>query len=218
MPDEKPRMHEYIPTRPSLLSRIRNWSDQESWQTFVDTYWRLIYRTAKHAKLTNEEAEDVVQETLVSVMKSMPSFKYDPQKGSFKGWLLQLTSWRIVDQLRKRQKSVRHWNEQPGIANTGDGAERIPAPEQIPDSFTAGLEAQWEAEWKRVLADWTIEKLKHTLPPKQFRVFDLYALRQWPVSKVARALRVNPDYVYLAKHRVAKLLKKEAQHIRARFF
>ncbi len=215
MPNEKQRVNDFIPTRASLLSRIKNWSDQESWQTFVDTYWRLIYRTAKHAKLTDQEAQDVVQETLISVMKSMPTFKYDPQQGTFKSWLLQLTSWRIVDQLRKRQKRIRSY-EQPGMTTFEEGSERIAALEQIPDAFMGGLEARWEAEWKRVLAEWTIEKIKQKVPRKQFRVFDLYALRMWPVSKVAKTLGVNPDYVYLTKHRVAKLLKKEAEHLRTK--
>jgi hypothetical protein len=35
-----------IPTRRSLLNRLKNWEDQDSWEEFFNTYWRLIYRTA----------------------------------------------------------------------------------------------------------------------------------------------------------------------------
>src|SRR5579884_3179208 len=89
---------ELIPTRQSLLSRLKDWDDNESWRVFFDTYWRLIYNAAMKAGLTDAEAQDAVQETVISVMKSISSFKYDPAKGSFKTWLLRLTQWRILDQ------------------------------------------------------------------------------------------------------------------------
>lgn len=34
---------QFIPTRRSLLSRLKNWEDRESWQDFFDLYWRPIY-------------------------------------------------------------------------------------------------------------------------------------------------------------------------------
>src|SRR4030095_11954380 len=58
-----------IPTRRRLLSRLRDWDDQESWQDFFNTYWRLIYEVALKAKLSETEAQEVVQETVISVAK-----------------------------------------------------------------------------------------------------------------------------------------------------
>src|SRR5262245_50851089 len=98
-----PVIDELLPTRQSLLSRLRNWDDQESWREFFDMYWRLIHGLAMKCGLTDSEAQDVVQETMLSVAKQMPGFKYDPALGSFKGWLLQITRRRIVDQMRKRR-------------------------------------------------------------------------------------------------------------------
>src|SRR5436190_12553979 len=95
-----------IPTRDSLLSRLKNWDDQESWREFFDTYWQLIHRVARKAGLQEDEAQDVVQETILSVAKKMPSFKYDSAQGSFRGWLFQLTRWRIINQFRKRRRSA----------------------------------------------------------------------------------------------------------------
>src|SRR6266404_6988744 len=88
---ERPRMSdakEFIPTRQSLLSRLRDWNDQESWKVFFDTYWKLIYNAARRAGLSEAEAQDVVQDTVISVSKSMPNFKYHEDQGSFKSWLL----------------------------------------------------------------------------------------------------------------------------------
>src|ERR1700757_3332358 len=80
-------LHEMIPTRQSLLGRLKNWDDQESWKVFFETYWKLIYNTAIEAGLTDAEAQDVVQETVIRVLKSMPGFEYNGVRGSFKGWL-----------------------------------------------------------------------------------------------------------------------------------
>src|SRR5258707_13657685 len=95
-----------VPPRRSLVSRLRQWDDQESWGEFFSTYWKLIYSVATKAGLTEEEAEDVVQETVLSVAKKMDTFKYDPEVCSFRGWLMHVTRLRIIDQFRKRRPGV----------------------------------------------------------------------------------------------------------------
>src|SRR5438477_9156148 len=97
---------ELIPTRASLLGRLKDWKDEESWRVFFETYWKLIYNAARKAGLTDAEAQDVVQETVISVSKSIPTFDYDAEGGSFKSWLLLLTRWRITDQFRRRQRGI----------------------------------------------------------------------------------------------------------------
>ena len=91
-----------IPTRESLLSRLKDWEDRESWQDFFDTYWKLIYTIARKAGLNDAEAQDIVQETVISVAKNIEGFRYDRARCSFKTWMLQLTRWRIINQLKKR--------------------------------------------------------------------------------------------------------------------
>jgi hypothetical protein len=42
---------ELIPTRQSLLGRLKDWADSESWRDFFDTYWKLIYGVARRVKV-----------------------------------------------------------------------------------------------------------------------------------------------------------------------
>ena len=93
---------QFIPTRRSLLSRLKSWDDQASWREFFATYGRLIYCIAIKAGLTDAEAQDVVQETIIIVARKIPAFTYDPALGSFKSWLLLITRRRIEKQLKKR--------------------------------------------------------------------------------------------------------------------
>jgi len=192
-----------IPTRRSLLTRLKNWDDQESWKDFFDTYWKLIYAVAIKAGLNDAEAQEVVQETVISVAKQIEGFKYDPQIGSFKGWLLHTTRWRISDQLRKRRGDSgaigREYKTSTGTATV----------ERIPDPAGSNLEVIWENEWRNNIFAAAIEKVKHRVDARQYQIFDLYVIKQWPVKKVATTLGVSPGQVYLAKHRVFALVKKE---------
>ena len=64
-----------LATRWSLLVRLKDWQDQASWQEFFDLYWRLIYAVAVKAGLSDAEAQDVVQDTLLSVARKIPELK-----------------------------------------------------------------------------------------------------------------------------------------------
>ena len=189
-------------TRRSLVDRLVNWDDQKRWQEFFDTYWKLIYSTARKAGLSDAEAQEVVQETVITVAKKIDKLKYDPAIGSFKGWLLQITRWRIADQFRKRA---------PGAAKSARTSDdRLTATiERIPDEHVVDLDALWEKEWEQNLFEAAIARVKKKVDPKQFQIFDCYVRKEWPAQKVAEQLRVNVGQVYLARHRVGALLKKE---------
>src|SRR5262245_3254747 len=143
-----------LPTRWSLLTRLKNWDDQASWQEFFDTYWKLIYGVALKAGLSDAEAQDVVQETVITVAKNLDQFKTDPAHGSFKGWLLHTTRWRIADQFRKR-------SPERGLGGRHtDATSRTDTAERIPDPSGSGLEALWDEEWEKNLLAVATENVK----------------------------------------------------------
>jgi RNA polymerase sigma factor (sigma-70 family) len=190
-----------IPTRRSLLSRLKNREDNDSWKEFFDKYWKLIYGVAIKSGLTDVEAEEAVQETVIYVSKTIPNFKYDPAVGSFKGWLMTITHWKIKDQLRKRQRdaaAVR--SAAPSTATTL--IERVPDP-------TSQLETVWEDEWQKHMMELALSRVKHKVSPKHYQIFDLCALKNWPMQKVAESLGVSMGQVYLVRHRVATHVKRE---------
>lgn len=195
-----------LPTRYSLLSRLKDWEDHQSWQVFFDTYWRLIYSFAIQSGLTETEAQDVVQETVMSVARDISKFKRERALGSFKGWLRNIIRWRISDQLRKRLPTDS--GEEP---SSGSGS--VAAMESIADPASSALDALWEKEWQENLFAAAVDRLKRRVKEEHFQMFDLYVLKQLPVSKVAEMMGVNIGQVYLAKHRVAGLIKKEVQQL-----
>ncbi len=187
-----------IATRASLLDRLRDVEDQSSWQRFYDIYWRLIHGVALKAGLTETEAQEVVQETVISVARHLPEFRYDPKVCSFKTWMLRLTRWRIIDQLRKRVPGA-----QP--IESRDDATALTAFDELTGGKSPELEAIWNEEWEKATLARAVERLKQRVSPDQFQMFDLYVLRRMPVTEVARLLGTNVARVYLVKHRLSKL-------------
>ena len=193
----------FISTRRSLVERLRDWEDRKHWQEFFDTYGKLIFSAALKAGLTETEAQEVVQETVITVAKKIGQLEYDPARGSFKGWLLHITRWRIADQFRKRR---------PGDNNKRgrDDATRMTATiERLEDPRSADLDDFWEREWQENLLSAALQRVKKRVDAKQFQIFDCYVRKEWPAQKVATELGVSTGQVYLARHRVTALLKKE---------
>ena len=198
---------EFIQTRSSLLQRLENWQDQESWREFFDTYGKLIYSVALKAGLSHAEAQDVVQDTVLVVARKIPDFEYDRARGSFKSWLLLITRRRIEKQLKKRLPA-----KSAGAAPAGTRS-RTATVEKIPDPAGFDLEGAWAAEWEKNLSDAALARVKRRVKARHFQMFDLYVLKQWPVREVARALGVSVTQVYVNKHRICSLLKQEVKRL-----
>jgi RNA polymerase sigma factor (sigma-70 family) len=192
-----------VATRASLLVRLKDHEDHGSWQEFFDTYWQLIHRVALKSGLTQTEAQDAVQETVLAVAKHIKGFEYDPSRCSFKSWLMLITRQRIIWQLRKRLPSH--------PINDRTNTSRTSTVDRIPDPNAVDLDSVWEDEWQKNLITAALERVKRQVNARQFQIFDLYVLQNWPANEVARTLKINVARVYLAKHRVAALLTKEVQ-------
>ena len=202
---------ELIPTRATLLQRLKDWQDQSSWQEFFDTYWKLIYGVARGAGMTDAEAQDVVQETVICLTKKIQGFTYDPAQGSFKGWLKRMTRWRIADFMRRKQYQHQ--------------GRRLPKEEplgtslamELEDPATAGVEKVWDEEWENNLLEVALGKIRQQVSPKLYQMFFYHVCKKLPAKQVAERLGVKLAEVYFAKYRVSSLMKKEIRSLETRF-
>jgi RNA polymerase sigma factor (sigma-70 family) len=205
MPPDEP-----IPTRGSLLARLKNLGDQASWNAFYEIYHNLIFSVARRAGLNETEANEVIQDTLISVAKKMPEFTYDPAKDSFKGWLLTVVRWRIRDQLAKRpQAHAPMWSPQQ---QQQEHDTRTATVDGVPDPVKA-LEGIWDEEWELQLLQTALARIKRQVQPQHYQIYHLHVVLGQPTRDVARSLGVNAAQVYLAKHRVGNLLRKEVKRL-----
>jgi RNA polymerase sigma-70 factor (ECF subfamily) len=178
----------------------------------------LIRLFAQEAGLTADEAEEVVQETAIGLARSLPNFRYDPEKCRFKTWLLNLTRWRIQNQLRKRGQG--HRLDYDPLANpeakqggSSSDSERTATVERVPDPSLPEFGAEWDSMWEQNLLAAAMENVRPRLGERQFQAFDLYVTKGWSPGDVANTLGISRARVYLIKHRVSRLLKGELQRI-----
>lgn len=199
-----------LPTRQSLLTRLRDWQDQDGWREFFDSYWRLIYNVARKSGLGDAEAQDVVQTTFIYLARRMPSFRYDRARGSFKSWLRVVTRSRI-SVYRRREKAGERFNREP---LPGEEGEDTSAVEQIPDPAADALDEVWQREWEQNLLSAAFRRVRSKVSSQQLLIFRLATPGDLPLTQVAKKLGVSLAQVYLARHRVGKLLKAEVQRLR----
>jgi RNA polymerase sigma factor (sigma-70 family) len=193
-----------------LLKRLANWEDNASWHAFFETYWRLIYGFAVRRGLSHEEAQEVVQETVVAVAKSIGNFKYDPQVCAFKTWLLSVTRSKVADQFARR---ARHANS---TAPPHEDAANSDMPETADKLQMEQWDKVWEDEWQKNLMETAIRRVKEGVSIEQYQMFDLFVLKEWPARDVAKALGVTTAHVYVAKHRISKLIRNEVEALKSR--
>lgn len=204
----EPGTDSLLPTRQSLLSRLRDWRDDDGWREFFDTYWRLIYRVARQAGLDDTTAQDVVQNTFIYLARRMPKFRYDPERGSFKAWLCRVTRSRI-SVFRRRAEA-----KEPPLPDLALEADDAPVWEAVADPAGDAVDEIWQREWEDNLVKAALRRIGAKVSAQQLMIFELAALGEVPLKQVARKLGVSLMQVYLARHRVGKLFKAEVLRLR----
>lgn len=187
------------PTRRSLLSRLKDWDNEDSWRQFFDIYWRLIYDLARKAGLSDAAAQDVVQETVLAAAKQLPTFKYVRAKGTFKGWLMQLTRRRIADALRQQYR-------QGAPAGPEDSESRR-------EAGVNEFEVLWDSEWHTHLTETVLARVKVRTNPLHFQAFELLTVQGWSPVETGRALKLNLAQVYLIRSRLRRLVREELSRL-----
>lgn len=196
-------------TRRSLLTRLKNWDDQSGWREFMDRYGRFIFHLARRCGLSREESEDIVQDTLLTLAKRIPDFRYQGEKGSFKAWLVMIVKSRIIDHMRKKGRRV------PDAASRSvrDG-EDASLEERIAQQEDAlSHESMWRDEWENHLLETAMARVRDRMPARHFLAFNLCARQGKTPSEVAKALAVSLPMVYLIRHRAGKMVAAEIKRL-----
>jgi RNA polymerase sigma-70 factor (ECF subfamily) len=192
---------DYNRTRTTMVLGLRDLEDQKVWNRFFESYWKLIYHSARKAGLDDADAQEVVQETVITVTKKIGGFDYDRNKGSFKGWLMQTTKWKIADQFRKINRTK---------SRESDAMSEII--EELPDEL-ANVDTFWKDNWQKELFDAAIEKTRDEVNPLYFQIYNRLVVKEIKAKDVARELAVPVSQVYLAKHRVTEAIKKSVEEM-----
>jgi RNA polymerase sigma factor (sigma-70 family) len=192
-------------TRPTLLERIRADAAEPAWEEFYRYYWEPIVRYARKMGLSESEAEDVLQETMIALMRILPGFQYNPGKGKFRNFLLTIVHRRALAAFRRAARyphvSLDAGGEEDGLA-LGERLEAEP---------TNSLESEDEHRWQQCLAEKALRAIAEDpkVDERTFRIFRAYALENRPCSEVAREFAEKPNNIYQIRNRLLRRLQQE---------
>lgn len=189
-------------TSASLLEILRDQPDEAHWRRLVDLYSPLIAGWLRAYAAPTSDADDLVQEVLLVVVRRLPEFQRRPQIGAFRCWLRTITANCLRDFWRARRIHPQ---------GTGhDDFQRIL--EQLADS-SSGLSRQWDDEHDRVVTQRLLAALRPTFQESTWRAFAGTALEGRSPDEVAAELGVTVNAVFIAKSRVLSRLRQEAKDL-----
>ncbi len=183
-------------TRATLLERLRDGTDQLSWEEFFHSYWPLVYAFAKRRGCSDHTAEEVVQDVMLKVFEQRDFYQYDPSRGRFRDWLAALVRNKVAEYRRRPSDRVR--------ARGGDSqAEPVE-----PESQDVPPDAAWEAAFENALLIVLLDTVRREMNPRTFMAFELSALYELPGAQVARITGLTRNAVYKSRKRVFKRLEE----------
>jgi RNA polymerase sigma-70 factor (ECF subfamily) len=189
-------------TRPSLLLRVRNPLDADAWRQFVELYAPLVYQFGRRRGLQDADAADLAQTVFAALARDLRRFDYDPDRGSFRGWLLVVVRNQLVKQLARERRTAT-------VGSGGDDSLLAEIPDRQSD------EAVWDEEYERRLFRWAAERVRVDFEERSWRAFWLAAVDGLPPKEVARELGMSVGAVYTAKSRVLDRMKQAIEEIQA---
>lgn len=182
-------------TRPSLLIRIRDPANSPAWEDFVRIYTPLIHGYCRQRELQDADAADVAQEVMRSVMTAIRRFEYDPQVGSFRGWLLTVARNKVNNLLGASER-------RPQAATDTTLVERIET------QSLAAEEARWDQDYHQRLFRWASERVRQEVRPATWQAFCLTAMENRSAEEAASATGLTVGGVYVARSRVTARLRE----------
>ncbi len=186
-------------TSASLLDRLKQDRDKESWQRMVDLYTPLIHAWLRRYGTPEQDAADIVQEVLIVVLRRLPEFKLGTQVGSFRCWLRTIT----VNCLRDFWRAKRLRPQATGDTQFLEMLNALDDPQ-------SGLSQLWDQEHDRHVTERLLAQIRPKFEAKTWQAFERVALQGEPAERVAQDLGLTTNAIFIAKSRILARLRQEA--------
>jgi len=188
-------------TRATLIARLGDGRDSAAWGEFIRLYGPVVYGFARNRGLQDADAADLMQEVMRSVARNASKMRYDPARGTFRGWLYTVTRNKIYNFLSSNRN-------RPRASGDSGAQERL---DSIPDK--GDPDEDWELEYQRRLSTKAMDRVKTEFHKATWDAFWKTAVEGLPALEVGTELKMSTGAVYVAKSRVIARLRDEVKLI-----
>ncbi len=186
-------------TSEDLLRRVKDWREDEGWREFYRRYAPAVAEHARRSGLTHEEAEDVVQTTMVKVATYLPTFEYDRTVCRFRTWLNQIVNQRIlaIAQQRRRMRLPE--------------AAWVYLSELVAGVVNPAADPVAQAELEQQMLRVCLARARAGVKPRHWQIFEANALHGLDGAAVAERFHTTAANVWVIRHRMIARLRTEWQ-------
>lgn len=180
------------PTSPTLLHAVVQ-GDAVGWERLVRIYGPLMVSWCRHCGLSEDDALDVAQESLLAVHAAIARFESRDGDGGFRGWLWTLTRNKVRDFARRRR----------GVPEATGGTEALHLFHELP------AKPPQDAADIADLHLRLLEELRVDFKPDIWTAFWRVAVEGDAARDVAADMGISVWAIYKTKARVLSRLKME---------
>lgn len=192
-------------TRLTLIQRAQDQSDEAAWSEFVEIYKNYIYVIIRQMGINDKDCEDILQQVLLKLWKTLPDFEYGKNKSKFRTWLGTITHSSTMDFFRRQASQDRRiegaTNAQMTHLNT------INKPE---------IEEMAEREWRLYITNLAMNNIEQFFSGKAIDVFKM-SIKGQSNQQISEDLGIKLETVYILKNRVKKRLTEEIKQLKAQY-
>lgn len=183
----------------SLLDRARGDVTDEAWQQMTEVYSALLRSWLTRFDVASTDADDLVQEVLLTLSRELRHFEHSGRTGAFRNWLRRI----LVNRLRDFWRSRKY---RPAAIGGSTWAEQL---ERLADE-SSDVSREWNLEHDRYVMARLLESLRPRFEPKTWEAFHRQMFGGQRADSVAAELGMPLNSVYVARSRVLTALRREA--------
>ncbi len=189
-------------TKISLILRLAESNDHDAWREFAAGYQPVIHWAAVKKGLQTADADEVVQQVMVSIYRALQNRPHDPERAKFRTWLFRVTHNAIINLVLRRS---------PDIAKGGSDDSEI---EQLSNLADGSEPDKWEAyqrEYERAVFRWAASKIQPEFSETTWAAFQLTLVEGASCEAAAEKLGKEIGSIYAARSRVMRQLRKKVE-------
>jgi RNA polymerase sigma-70 factor (ECF subfamily) len=188
-------------TRNSLILRLVDKRDIESWELFVSIYEPLVYRMARAKSFQDADAREIVQEVLITVSRVIERWKPDIERGRFRDWLFRIARNLMIKFLTRRKYRP---------IGTGDSAVAELLHKQVEPTDESAF---FDLEYRREIFRWAAEQVRAQVKANTWKAFWLTCIDGRQPQEVAKHLQMSIGAVHIARSRIRVRLREAIERV-----